>query len=434
MSKGLKGFITYSHEDAAAKDELRKRLAVMEQKNEFTTWHDGEITAGDEWYEDISKNLAEADILLYLVSAASIASKNCNKELAEALKRDIKVIPIILEHCDWMHHQLNDFEVLPLKGKPITKWPDQSEGWQNVVDGVRKAVHETQSQAKPSPNVTPEEIETLAFLAFHRGNFMMILGQIDEALKDYLRAIELSPKNPAAYSNRGAAYISLDKFDKAIVDFSKAIQLNPNNATAYSNRGVAYLQKGDTDLAITDLSEAICLKPDNVTAYSNRGMAHSIKGDFDSALRDLHKSVKLDPCDAAAYNNRGNTYKENGDVELAIRDYNTAIKLKSNDAMVYYNRGTAYYGKGEFDNAIRDYNTAIKLKPDLAEAYNNRGEVWLHLQEWEKAKSDLITAKDMGKDIINTFHKDYASVEAFEQKTGIQLPADIAALLTPPQA
>ena len=50
-----------------------------------------------------------------------------------------------------------------------------------------------QSQAKPSPNVTSEEIETLAFLAFHRGNFMMILGQIDEALKDYSRAIELSP-------------------------------------------------------------------------------------------------------------------------------------------------------------------------------------------------------------------------------------------------
>ena len=55
---------------------------------------------------------------------ASLASKNCNKELAKALKSHIKVIPIILEHCDWQHHQLSDFEVLPLKGKPITKWDD----------------------------------------------------------------------------------------------------------------------------------------------------------------------------------------------------------------------------------------------------------------------------------------------------------------------
>ena len=110
MSKPLKGFITYSHKDAAAKDELRERLVVMEQKNEFITWHDAQITAGDEWYEDISKNLAGSDILLYLVSAASLASKNCNKELAEALTADIKVIPIILEHCDWQQHKLSDFE------------------------------------------------------------------------------------------------------------------------------------------------------------------------------------------------------------------------------------------------------------------------------------------------------------------------------------
>ena len=171
VNKQVKGFITYSHEDASAKDELQERLTVMEQKNELTTWHDGEITAGDEWYEDISKNLAEADILLYLVSSASLASKNCNKELAEALNTDIKVIPIILEHCDWMQHQLSDFEVLPLKGKPISKWEDPSEGWQNVVDGIRKVVDKMESQADPSSGISEEELRSE--LAFQNGNILM---------------------------------------------------------------------------------------------------------------------------------------------------------------------------------------------------------------------------------------------------------------------
>ena len=75
----------------------------------------------------------------------------------------------------------------------------------------------------------------------------------------------------------------------------------------------------------------------------------------------------------------------------------------------------------------------IQLKPDLAEAYCNRGEAWLHLREWHKAKSDLMDAENMGLDIIASFHNDYASVEDFEQKTGIQLPEDIIALLTPSQ-
>ena len=120
--------------------------------------------------------------------------------------------------------------------------------------------------------------------------------------------------------------------------------------------------------------------------------------------------------------------------EEAIKHYTEAIKLKPDLGMAYNNRGIAYMHKGEFDNAIRNYTEAIRLNPDNAGVYGNRGEAWLHLQEWEKAKSDLITAKDMGSDIIASFHNDYESVADFEQKTGIQLPEDIAALLTPPQA
>ena len=124
----------------------------MEQENELKTWHDGNIIAGDAArQEDILKEVATSDLLLFLVSADSLASAGCKKELEEALKRDIKVIPILLEHCDWKYHQLSNVEILPDKGKPISKWEDESEGWQNVVDGIRKAVEKIKSQADPSP-------------------------------------------------------------------------------------------------------------------------------------------------------------------------------------------------------------------------------------------------------------------------------------------
>ena len=40
----------------------------------------------------------------------------------------------------------------------------------------------------------------------------------------------------------------------------------------------------------------------------------------------------------------------------------------------------------------------------------------------------------MGVDISAAFHNDNVNVEDFDQKTGIQLPEDIAAMLTPPRA
>ena len=86
-SKPLKVFISYSHENKAEKDRLIKFLAVMEEQDELKTWHDGDIVAGDAArQEDILKEVANSDLLLFLVSADSLASENCKKELEEASK------------------------------------------------------------------------------------------------------------------------------------------------------------------------------------------------------------------------------------------------------------------------------------------------------------------------------------------------------------
>ena len=87
MSKPLKAFITYSHEDDQKRKKFRTCLAVMEGEGEIKLRDDTDITAGGKArQEDILKEVVNSDMLLYLVSAASLASKNCNKELTEAVK------------------------------------------------------------------------------------------------------------------------------------------------------------------------------------------------------------------------------------------------------------------------------------------------------------------------------------------------------------
>ena len=148
MSESLRVFITYSHKDTEAKENLITRLSVMERENKINIWHDNEIIPGDRWRESIFNNLVDSNILLYLVSSYSLASSNCNKELSEALNEKIRVIPIILESCDWQAHQISDFQALPKNGKPIIEWTPESKGWQNVVDGIRKTVDKIQYSGK----------------------------------------------------------------------------------------------------------------------------------------------------------------------------------------------------------------------------------------------------------------------------------------------
>ena len=432
MSKPLKAFITYSHKDEQKRKKLRTRLAVMERNGEIKPRDDTDIAAGGKAsQEDILKEVANSDILLFLVSADSLASENCNKELTEAVNAERRVIPIILESCDWMSDRLSDFEVLPDKGKPINKWQPQSDGWQNVVDGIRKAVEEMQTQADSASGISEKELR--AKLAFQHGNVLMIIKQFDSAIEHYSHAIALNPNIASTYNNRGIANRNNGDFNRAIEDYTKAIDLNPSYTDAYSNRGVAYHSKFDFDRAIEDYTKATDLSPNSADIYNNRGTAFYQKGDFDRAMEDFNTAIHIKPDYTGAYYNRGITYRDNGDIDRAIEDYNTAIQLQPDSADAYAIRGVAYCDKSDFVRAIEDYTRAIELKPDLAEPYAGRGVARLHLREWEKARKDLTAAKNRGMNTITAFQFFYENVADFEERSGVTLPVDIAALLTPPK-
>ena len=424
MSKLLKVFITYSHQDTDAKDKLIECLAVMKKNDMITTWHDNEILPGDKWRETISNNLTDSDILLYLVSASSLDSENCNKELGEALGHKIRVIPIILENCDWKNHRLSDIQALPDKVKPINEWKPESKAWQNVVDGIRKIVNKVQSQMSNSV-----QKGTLFEWAFRQGNFLMTIGQIGRAIEAYSRAIDLDPKNAVAYGNRGVAYDIKGHTDQAIVDLNKAIELKPDDAVVYYNHGIVCQGKGDLDLAIKDYTKAIELGLNYAMVYYNRGKAYHTKDDNDRAVEDYSRAIKLKPDYVEAYINRGVAYRSKGKVDLAIKDYTKAIELNPSNASIYNNRGMAYYLKDAYDCAIKDYSRVIELNPD-AKAYFSLGMCWIHLQNWQEAKPNLIIAKRMGMDIIAAFCGYYKNVETFEKRSGVQLPRNIVAILT----
>ena len=403
MNESLKGFITYSHDNTEAKNELRKRLAVMEQQNELVTWDDGQLTPGDKaLQEDILEKVADSDLLLYLVSAASLASKNCNRELAEAIEGDKRVIPIILEHCDWLRHQLSGFEVLPHKGKPITDWKTAAEGWQNVVEGIRKVVDKIKSEASVSLGTSEKELR--AELAFQQGNLLMIFGELDMAMERYSYAIDLNPCYAIAYYNRGNVYYQRGELDNAVGDYDTAIKLNFRHAIAYYNRGVIYSKIGKIENAIEDYTMTVRLSPCYANAYHNRALSYFEKGDFDNAINDYTRVIAFNPEDAIAYYNRGNAYYQKSEIEFAIEDYTKAIDLKSDYAEAYTNRGNAYYQKGVFDDAINDYNIAIKLNQFDVDAYNNRGNIYSMKGNFDDAINDYNTAIKLNPCYANAYN------------------------------
>ena len=120
-------------------------------------------------------------------------------------------------------------------------------------------------------------------------------GDLDGAIADYTRAIELDPKYASAYHNRGIAKSDKGDLDGAIADYSGAIELDPKFSAPYQGRGKARRIKGDLDGAIVDYNRAIELDPKNVYAYTSRGTANELRRSWTDALVDYRRVCELDP-------------------------------------------------------------------------------------------------------------------------------------------
>ena len=83
----------------------------------------------------------------------------------------------------------------------------------------------------------------------------------DLRIKGCSAIILRNPKDVIAYHNRGEAYGLKGDLDRAIADYNKAIELNPNYAPAYNSRGRAYTSKGDYVHAVADVTKAGELTP-----------------------------------------------------------------------------------------------------------------------------------------------------------------------------
>ena len=59
---------------------------------------------------------------------------------------------------------------------------------------------------------------------FDRGSFSFEIGEMDDAIKDFSKAIKLSPKNSHYYFSRSEVYRLLNQTEKSSRDYKKARQ------------------------------------------------------------------------------------------------------------------------------------------------------------------------------------------------------------------
>lgn len=123
----------------------------------------------------------------------------------------------------------------------------------------------------------------------------IIIKDVNTALADFNKAIEINPKTSDSYNNRGRLKYILGDYDEAIADFDKAASLNPKNFQAFMNRGTARRTKKNYDLALKDYAEAEKLQPKSGVLFLEKSLLYREIGEIDLAMTNIGKALYLEP-------------------------------------------------------------------------------------------------------------------------------------------
>ena len=257
-----------------------------------------------------------------------------------------------------------------------------------------------------------------------RGDEFFTSGQYDEAIEEYVKALEIDPEHASANYKIGNAYLEIGRLDLAESNYRTAILINPDLPDPSSGLGIFYytranghLEAGRPTEAEADYDKALHLNPDLPDPYSGLGTFYYTRanGHLEAkrpteAEADYDKALRLNPDLPDPYSGLGTFYytRANGHLEAgqaieAEADYDKALHLNPDLPDPYSGLGTFYYTRANGHlkakrptKAEADYDRALRLNPNLLDPYPNlskyyydRGNAYTEKQEHELAEFNL---------------------------------------------
>ena len=202
-----------------------------------------------------------------------------------------------------------------------------------------------------------------------------------EAMKIYAHAQDLA---------------KLGNDDEAVQEYLKAIEKDPKLARAYAGLAVVYRNRSQDDEANKYYEKAMALI-DRLTErekYRTRGGYYFLNRNYKKAIEEFSALKQQFPMDSAAFTNLPLAYFYDREMSKAFEEGKKDVEMTPNELTSRYNFVWYAMGEGKFDVAANEVQEVIKQHPEFAEARITLGLIQLaqdQPQEAEKAYRELTT-------------------------------------------
>ncbi|MEM9275692.1 MAG: tetratricopeptide repeat-containing serine protease family protein [Cyanobacteria bacterium P01_F01_bin.143] len=181
---------------------------------------------------------------------------------------------------------------------------------------------------------------------------LQALQQFKPALDSLDKAMDLNSNNPADWMSQGELYYALGEYDESLNSFRKAIELREKQNL-----------------------------PSSALLYNNLGFINLELGQYKFALQDVEQAISVDPSYAPAWSNKGLILETVGRNQEALDAYDQATELNPNDYIVWTNKAFVFYKLERYEEAKNSLETALSIKPDYEPAMNSLEELMLQIQQ-----------------------------------------------------
>lgn len=185
--------------------------------------------------------------------------------------------------------------------------------------------------------------------------------KLDEAEKEFLKYIKLSPKEKLGYANLGLTYLRSGKYDEAKKQLSKAIKIDPKDADIRLILATVYQMNDERDQAIKELKEALTFAPDHIKALYYLSELYAQNSDEESNRQRencLLELVKNAPGNIVPRLNIVEIYIRKNETDKAIEELEIIHKQFPEfpkEAVDYYTHTISLLKKKDAENAITQF-------------------------------------------------------------------------------
>jgi predicted O-linked N-acetylglucosamine transferase (SPINDLY family) len=202
-----------------------------------------------------------------------------------------------------------------------------------------------------------------------RGRCAAALGMLDEAARDFSKALAAQPTHFAALADLGVALAALGRHQQASEQLAAALARDDRPAELHFALGQCRFACGQLRSAADSFAAAIARRPDFADAYNNLGVVLDRLGDLDTAIRHFERARALQPMLIGAHRNLAQVLRRRGRLAEAADVLACAIALEPHDTELQCELAEVLMDSGRADAALSAAEVALSRAPGNARAH-----------------------------------------------------------------